>query len=207
VSPALALPADLAFDERGLLPVVVQDRASGDVLMLAWANAEALRLTADTGLAHFWSRSRQALWRKGETSGHVLRVRQALTDCDRDTLVLVVDPEGPACHTGERTCFGETSGSDASVLAELERVIASRAGAAPETSYTARLLAKGLDQALKKVGEESAEVVIAAKAESAERLASESADLLFHLLVVLHQRGVRVADVLEVLRQRRGGGR
>ena len=207
MSPALALPADLAFDERGLLPVVVQDRASGDVLMLAWANAEALRLTADTGLAHFWSRSRQALWRKGETSGHVLRVRQALTDCDRDTLVLVVDPEGPACHAGERTCFGETSGSDASVLAELERVIASRAGAAPETSYTARLLAKGLDQALKKVGEESAEVVIAAKAESAERLASESADLLFHLLVVLHQRGVRVADVLEVLRQRRRGAR
>jgi phosphoribosyl-AMP cyclohydrolase / phosphoribosyl-ATP pyrophosphohydrolase len=207
VSPALTLPEDLVFDERGLLPVVVQDRASGDVLMLAWANAEALRLTAETGLAHFWSRSRRASWKKGESSGNVLRVREARIDCDRDTLVLVVDPDGPACHTGARTCFGETSGSDASLLAELERVIASRAGADPATSYTARLLAKGLDQALKKVGEESTELVMAAKAESAERLAGESADLLFHLLVVLHQRGVSVADVLQVLRQRRAGGR
>ena len=202
-----AMPADLVFDEKGLLPVVVQDRVSGDVLMLAWANAEALRLTAETGLAHFWSRSRQALWKKGETSGHVLRVREALADCDRDTLVLIVDPEGPACHTGERTCFGETSGSDATVLAELERVIASRAGADPGSSYTARLLAKGLDQSLKKIGEESAELVMAAKAESPERVASESADLLFHLLVVLHQRGVRLADVLQVLSERRRGAR
>ena len=207
MNPATAMPVDLVFDEKGLLPVVVQDRVSGDVLMLAWANAEALRLTAETGLAHFWSRSRQALWKKGETSGHVLRVREALADCDRDTLVLIVDPEGPACHTGERSCFGETSGSDATVLAELERVIASRAGADPGSSYTARLLAKGLDQSLKKIGEESAELVMAAKAESPERVASESADLLFHLLVVLHQRGVRLADVLQVLRERRRGGR
>lgn len=207
MSCALEIPADLVFDEKGLLPVVVQDRASGDVLMLAWANAEALRLTAQTGLAHFWSRSRRALWKKGETSGNVLRAREALADCDRDALVLIVDPEGPACHTGARTCFGETSGSEASVLAELERVIAARAGADPGTSYTARLLAKGLDQALKKIGEESAELVMAAKAESAERLASESADMLFHLLVVLRQRGVRLVDVLHVLRERRRGGR
>jgi phosphoribosyl-ATP pyrophosphohydrolase/phosphoribosyl-AMP cyclohydrolase len=201
------MPADLVFDEKGLLPVVVQDRASGDVLMLAWANAEALRLTAQTGLVHFWSRRRRALWKKGETSGHVLRAREALADCDRDALVLIVDPEGPACHTGARTCFGETSGSEASVLAELERVIEARAGADPGMSYTARLLAKGLDQALKKIGEESAELVMAAKAESAERLASESADLLFHLLVVLRLRGVRLVDVLHVLHERRRGGR
>lgn len=199
----IALPPDLRFDANGLLPVVAQDRASGDVLMVAYANAEALRLTAETGLLHLWSRSRQALWKKGETSGNSLRVRAIHSDCDRDTLLVSVDPEGPACHTGSRTCFGEESASAAGMLEELRRVIAARRAAPTEASYTARLLGKGIDQALKKIGEESAEVVIAGKAESPERLAEESADLLFHLLVVLELRGVAVADVMDVLRQRR----
>jgi phosphoribosyl-AMP cyclohydrolase / phosphoribosyl-ATP pyrophosphohydrolase len=200
---SVALPGDLKLDAAGLVPVIAQDRASGDVLMVAWANPEALRLTAETGLAHFWSRSRGTLWRKGETSGHELRVREARADCDRDVLLLVVEPTGPACHTGVRSCFGEESPTAAGMLEELRRVIATRVGADPERSYTARLLAKGLDHTLKKVGEEATEVVLAAKAESDQRLADESADLLFHLLVVLQQRGVSLERVLDVLRARR----
>lgn len=200
----MTIPGELVYDAAGLIPVVVQDRASGDVLMLAYANLEALQRTADSGLAHFWSRSRQALWRKGETSGNALRVREVRADCDRDALLMVVEPAGPACHAGTRTCFGDTTPTGAGMLEELGRVIASRRRQAPEGSYTAKLLAKGLDHTLKKIGEESAEVVIAAKGESDERLAEESADLMFHLLVALEQRGVRPGQVLEVLRRRRG---
>jgi phosphoribosyl-ATP pyrophosphohydrolase/phosphoribosyl-AMP cyclohydrolase len=199
----LTMPDGLTFDAAGLLPVVVQDRASGDVLMLAWANAEALERTAATGLAHFWSRSRQALWRKGETSGNSLRVIETRSDCDRDTLLLVVDPEGPACHTGARTCFGETSPTAAGMLEELARVVAERTEAPLEESYTARLLAKGPDQVLKKIGEEATEVVLAGRAQSDERLAEETADLLYHLLVALRQRGVPLVKVMDELRRRR----
>jgi phosphoribosyl-ATP pyrophosphohydrolase/phosphoribosyl-AMP cyclohydrolase len=202
---SLTIPEGLAYDERGLLPVVVQDRVSGDVLMVAWANAEALRQTAETGLAHFWSRSRQALWKKGETSGHRLHVRELRVDCDRDTLLLIVDPEGPACHTGARTCFGDLTATDAGVLAELAAVIADRSDRRPPGSYTSRLFEQGLDAALKKIGEEATEVVLAAKGESDQRLAEESADLLFHLLVALRQRGVSLGAVLDVLKQRRRG--
>ena len=198
------LPEGIAFDPEGLLPVVVQDHASGDVLMVAWANAEALGATATTGFAHFWSRSRGRLWKKGETSGNLLRVRELLADCDRDALLMVVEPAGPACHTGARTCFGESSPHAAGILESLRRVIADRARRMPEGSYTAKLLAMGLDHSLKKVGEEATEVVLAAKGESEERLAEESADLVFHLLVVLEQRGVAVGRVLDVLRRRRG---
>ena len=194
---------EIAYDERGLVPVVVQDRASGDVLMVAWANAEALDLTARTGLAHFWSRQRGALWKKGETSGHVLHAREMRRDCDGDTLLLVADPEGPSCHTDERTCFGEDSPTAAGIVEELARVIAQRGRERPDGSYTARLLAKGPDAALKKVGEEATEVVLAAKGESDERLAEECADLLYHVLVVLEQRRVRPSAVLDVLRGRR----
>jgi phosphoribosyl-AMP cyclohydrolase / phosphoribosyl-ATP pyrophosphohydrolase len=197
------LPGDLVYSSDGLLPVVAQDRASGDVLMVAWANVEAVRLTAETGEAHFWSRTRQRLWKKGESSGHILHVRAARTDCDRDTLLLIVDPEGPACHTGVRTCFGDSTATHAGVLAELQRVIAERAANRPEGSYTSRLLAKGLDHTLKKIGEEATEVVLAAKGESDERLAEESADLLFHLLVALQQRGLGPSEVLDVLARRR----
>jgi phosphoribosyl-ATP pyrophosphohydrolase/phosphoribosyl-AMP cyclohydrolase len=202
---SVAVPDDVRFDAAGLVPVVVQDRASGDVLMVAWANREALERTASTGLAHFWSRQREALWQKGETSGHVLRVREVRRDCDGDTLLAVVDPEGPACHTNARTCFGEDTPTAAGIVEELARVIASRRHDPPDGSYTARLLAKGLDHTLKKVGEEATEVVLAAKGESDPRLAEECADLLYHVLVVLEQRGLRPHEVLDVLRARRGG--
>ena len=201
---AIRIPDGLVFDANGLLPVVVQDHASGDVLMVAWATEEALRRTAETGLAHFWSRSRQALWSKGETSGHTLRVVEARADCDADTLLLVVVPAGPACHTGTRTCFGDTSPTAAGMLDELARVVAERASAPPEESYTARLLAKGPDQVLKKIGEEATEVVLAARVQSDDRLAEETADLLYHLLVALHQRGLPLARVMDELRKRRG---
>jgi phosphoribosyl-ATP pyrophosphohydrolase/phosphoribosyl-AMP cyclohydrolase len=196
----------VVFDDRGLVPVVVQDRASGDVLMVAFANAEALARTAETGLAHFWSRSRRKLWRKGETSGHGLRVVETRLDCDGDAVLMVVDPEGPACHTGERSCFGGTSPTAAGILEEVARVVEDRATRGGKGSYTAGLLARGLDQALKKVGEEAVEVVLAAKGESDERLAEEAADLLFHLLVALRHRGVPLQRALEVLRRRRRDG-
>jgi len=199
---AIPIPDGLVFDASGLLPVVAQDRASGDVLMVAWANAEALERTAATGIAHFWSRSRKALWKKGETSGHELRVVEARADCDRDTLLLVVEPTGPACHTGARTCFGEPSPTAAGMLEELARVVAERAQAPAGESYTARLLAKGPDQVLKKIGEEATEVVLAARVQSDERLAEESADLLYHLLVALHQRHLPLARVMDELRRR-----
>jgi len=200
---AIQIPAGLVFDPNGLLPVVVQDRASGDVLMVAWANEEALRRTAETGLAHFWSRSRRALWWKGETSGNTLRVVEARADCDGDTLLLVVVPAGSACHTGARTCFGDTSPTAAGMLDELARVVAERANAPAEESYTARLLAKGPGHVLKKIGEEATEVVLAARVESDDRLAEETADLLYHLLVALHQRALPLARVMDELRKRR----
>ena len=202
---AIPIPDRFVFDASGLVPVVAQDRASGDVLMVAWANAEALARTAETGIAHFWSRSRKTLWKKGEASGHELRVVEARADCDRDTLLLVVEPTGPACHTGARTCFGETSPTAAGMLEELARVVAERAQAPAEESYTARLLARGPDQVLKKIGEEATEVVLAARVQSDERLAEESADLLYHLLVAFHQRRVPLARVMDELRKRRSG--
>lgn len=200
----VSIPEPLTFDASGVLTVVVQDAASGDVLMVAHASAEALRLTAETGLAHFWSRRRRELWRKGGTSGNALRVRELRADCDGDALLMLVEPLGPACHAGTRTCFGERSPTALGVLEELRQVIAARRTAAPQGSYTAHLFAAGQDAILKKVVEEATEVVIAAKAESASRLAEESADLLFHLLVALEERGVGLDRVLGVLRQRRG---
>jgi phosphoribosyl-ATP pyrophosphohydrolase/phosphoribosyl-AMP cyclohydrolase len=200
---AIPMPEGVVFDASGLVPVVAQDRASGDVLMVAWANAEALERTAETGLAHFWSRSRNALWRKGETSGHTLRVVEARRDCDGDTLLFVVSPAGPACHTGTRTCFGEESPTAAGMLDELARVVAERASAPVEESYTARILAKGPDHVLKKIGEEATEVVLAARVQSDDRLAEETADLLYHLLVALHQRGLPLSRVMDELRKRR----
>jgi phosphoribosyl-ATP pyrophosphohydrolase/phosphoribosyl-AMP cyclohydrolase len=202
---ALRLPEPVHFDAAGLVPVVVQDRASGDVLMVAWANAEALRLTGETGLAHFWSRRRSALWKKGETSGHLLHVREVRGDCDADTLLMVVDPEGPACHTGARTCFGEGTATTAGTLEEVRRVVGERARTRPQGSYTSSLFAKGLDHVLKKIGEEATEVVLAGKAESDGRLAEECADLLYHLVVLLEMRKVPPSAVLEVLRRRRAG--
>ncbi len=201
----VAIPDGLSFDAAGLIPVVAQDRGSGDVLMVAYANVAALVRTAETGFAHFWSRSRQTLWKKGETSGHRLRVVEVRADCDQDALLYVVEPEGPACHTGARTCFGEDSPTAAGMLEEVARVVAARAQAAPGDSYTARLLAQGPDQVLKKIGEEATEVILAAKGQSDERLAEEAADLLYHLLVALHQRSLPLPRVMDVLKERRRG--
>ncbi len=200
----LKVPEGLVFGEAGLIPVIVQDRLSGDVLMLAWTNAEALASTVRTGQAHFWSRSRQSLWRKGATSGNLMLVRDLRTDCDRDVVLMAVEPEGPACHEGTRTCFGEDTPTKAGVLAELMRVVGARLKERPPGSYTGRLAEKGLDHTLRKVGEEAAELIIAAKAESDLRLAEEAADLVFHVLVALGQRGVSFSRVLDVLRERRG---
>ncbi len=200
---SVSLPKALVFGADGLLPVIAQDRRSGDVLMVAWANADALARTAESGFASFWSRSRQAQWTKGESSGNRLRVVEARADCDRDALLLVVEPEGPTCHTGARTCFGDETLTAAGILDELRRVIEQRRVAADTGSYTAKLLAKGLDHSLKKLGEEATEVVLAAKGESEFRLAEESADLVFHLLVALAQRGVPPERFLDVLRCRR----
>jgi phosphoribosyl-ATP pyrophosphohydrolase/phosphoribosyl-AMP cyclohydrolase len=201
----LKLPEGLRFDAAGLIPVVIQERRSGDILMVGYANRQALDRTVETGLAHFWSRSRKKLWQKGETSGHVLRVTGLLTDCDRDVLLAVADPVGPTCHTGQRTCFGEASATSAGVLAELERVIEERARQRPKGSYTVELLETGLDGCLTKLAEEAAELAQAARAESDLRLAEETADLLYHLLVVLAGRGVSIDSALELLRSRREG--
>jgi phosphoribosyl-ATP pyrophosphohydrolase/phosphoribosyl-AMP cyclohydrolase len=197
------------FDERGLVPCIAQDADSGEVLTLAYANAEALKLTVETGELHFFSRSRGKLWRKGEESGHVLKLRQLRIDCDGDAVLALVEPTGPACHTGERTCFyrdveGESPEPVAAeALATLQRTLRSRAAERPEGSYTVTLLD---DPKLigEKVEEEAEEVVRAAREESDERVAEEAADLLYHLSVLLASREVSQAAVMEVLNGRRG---
>ncbi len=190
----------------GLLPVVVQDAATNEVLMLAWANAEALAATERSGEAHFWSRSRDELWRKGATSGNLMHVVDLASDCDADAILYRVHPAGPACHTGAPTCFTEAggrSGADAPFdLAVLERVIASRRGADPAASYTARLLAGGARRPAEKVTEEAGEVAGAALAGTDDELRGEAADLLYHLLVVLATRGISLREVEAVLAER-----
>jgi phosphoribosyl-AMP cyclohydrolase / phosphoribosyl-ATP pyrophosphohydrolase len=189
-----------------LRPVVVQDADDGAVLMLAWANDEALAATRHTGQAHFWSRSRDALWRKGATSGNVMHVDEVVVDCDADALLYRVHPTGPACHTGRRTCFDADSASPAAgrlSLEALERIIDERSAAATSRdSYTARLLSGGPAAAAAKVVEEAGEVSRAAVAETDERLTDEAADLLYHLLVTLRAREVRLSAVLERLADR-----
>lgn len=189
-----------ALDD-GLLPVIVQDADDGTVLMLAWANAEALAATEASGEAHFWSRSRDRLWRKGETSGNVMHVTALAADCDGDAILYRVRPHGPACHTGTRTCFGETDAPG--VLSELAALIEDRRGADAETSYTARLLAGGPRRPAEKVVEEAGETAAAALAGTDDELAGEAADLLYHLLVLLATRRVPVERALGVLRERR----
>jgi phosphoribosyl-ATP pyrophosphohydrolase/phosphoribosyl-AMP cyclohydrolase len=195
---------DIAFDERGLAPCVIQDWASGEVLTLAYINQEALDRTRETGELHLWSRSRNELWHKGATSGNTQAVKALRFDCDLDAVLAIVEPAGPACHTGERTCFhnGDLTPMPHEVLPGLERTIAQRAAANPEGSYTAELLA---DPARigEKVQEESEEVARAAREESDERVAEEAADVLYHLAVLLRSRGLTLADAEEVLVARR----
>ena len=200
-------PRTLTYDDRGLLPVVAQDEASGAVLMVAWADREAVEKTLTTGLAHFWSRSRRQLWQKGETSGNVLEVMEILPDCDRDTLLYRVRPAGPACHRGTRTCFEPNPAQ--LELGWLGQVLEERRGASPETSYTARLLAEGLPRIAQKVGEEAVETVIAgltAGDGDREELVGEAADLLYHLLVLLLASGVELSEIATKLRQRHNPG-
>jgi phosphoribosyl-ATP pyrophosphohydrolase/phosphoribosyl-AMP cyclohydrolase len=198
--------AEVAFDERGLVPCIVQDWRTGEVLTLAYMNAEALARTRETGQTHFFSRSRQELWHKGATSGNTQTVRAIRYDCDGDALLALVEPAGPACHTGERTCFhrGELEPeAPHAALAQLERTIAERASSRPEGSYTAALLAEP-GRAGAKVQEEAEEVVRAAREESDERVAEEAADLVYHLCVLLHSRDLTLADAERVLDGRRG---
>jgi len=201
--------SELTFDEQGLIPVVAQDHASGEVLTLAYASEESLRLTLETGELHFYSRSREEIWRKGETSGNVLKLRQLRCDCDGDAIVALVEPTGPACHTGNRSCFYRDLDGDREpapavheTLATLERTLRGRAAERPEGSYTVKLLD---DPKLigEKVQEEAEEVVRAAREESDERVAEEAADLLYHLAVLLASRKVPQAAAMEVLSGRR----
>jgi phosphoribosyl-AMP cyclohydrolase / phosphoribosyl-ATP pyrophosphohydrolase len=187
-----------------LRPCIVQDARTGEVLTLAYMNEEAERRTRETGEIWFWSRSRQELWHKGETSGNKMRLRALRYDCDEDTLLALVEPAGPACHTGERTCFyrGELDPQPAEALAALERTVAQRRSADSGDSYTAALLAEPARIGAK-VTEEAEEVVRAAAGESDERLAEEAADVLYHLTVLLAARGLTLADAFGVLNDRR----
>jgi phosphoribosyl-ATP pyrophosphohydrolase/phosphoribosyl-AMP cyclohydrolase len=196
---------DVAFDERGLAPCVIQDWRSGEVLTLAYMNAEALARTRETGELHLWSRSRDELWRKGATSGNTQTVKALRFDCDLDAVLALVEPHGPACHTGARTCFhnGELEPpAPHEALPGLERTIAARAAQQPEGSYTAALL-EDPPRVQEKVREEAEEVARAAREESDGRVAEEAADVLYHLAVLLRSRGLSLADAAEVLGARR----
>jgi phosphoribosyl-ATP pyrophosphohydrolase/phosphoribosyl-AMP cyclohydrolase len=198
-------PESIDFSKMadGLAPAIVQDVETRKVLMLGYMNAAALTKTLQSGLVTFFSRSKQRLWTKGETSGHVLHVREVLADCDQDAILIKASPNGPVCHTGDDTCWGENNIS-AGFLKRLEQIIAKRSGSDVEHSYTARLLAEGLPKIAQKVGEEAVETIIEALGDNRERLLEESADLLFHLLVLLHAKSVRLEEVEAVLERRNG---
>jgi phosphoribosyl-ATP pyrophosphohydrolase/phosphoribosyl-AMP cyclohydrolase len=204
---------DIRFDERGLVPVIAQDATTNAVLTLAYANREAVEKTLESGEAHYYSRSRDELWRKGATSGNTQKVIEVRLDCDGDALLYRVEPRGPACHTGEETCFftrvsgkgietGDGERNLGSMVDRLAATISQRRREMPEGSYTAKLLEGGTERVAQKVGEEAVEVVVAALA--GERLAEEAADLVYHLLVLLEERGVGTAEVARVLRDRHG---
>jgi phosphoribosyl-AMP cyclohydrolase / phosphoribosyl-ATP pyrophosphohydrolase len=212
-----ALLDAVAFDAQGLVPVIAQEARTGMVRMVAWANREALELTATTKAAHFWSRSRQALWRKGESSGHTLAVRELRIDCDGDVILYLVDAVGPSCHTGATSCFFRRAGDDGSiveddgppdppalVLARVADVIAERRRARPDKSYVVSLLDAGLPKINGKISEEARELVEALPENDAAHTAHEAADLIFHVLVGLEAAGVPVDTVFAELRKRFG---
>lgn len=198
----------IQYDAQGLVPAIAQDAVSGQVLMLAYMNEASLLRTLEEGYAVYWSRSRQQFWKKGETSGHLQKVVSVDYDCDGDAILLRVEQTGPACHTGERSCFhhrlqGKEGSASAGVLSELTEVIRDRQQHPKEGSYTNYLLDKGLSKIAKKVGEEAVEVVIAAVEHNQEELIYESADLLYHLLVLFAQQNVSLAQVWKELENRR----
>lgn len=213
----------LKFDEKGLLPAIVQDVESGEVLMLAYMNKDAVEKSLETGRTHFWSRSRQKLWMKGENSGHIQVIQEAYFDCDKDALLLKVKQTTAACHTGNYSCFfnkidenygiieennqvfspEEVYSNDAAILQELYQVVVGRKENPKEGSYTNYLFEKGLDKILKKVGEESAEVIIASKNRSREEVTYEVSDLFYHIIVLLVEQGVSLEEIYSELRKRR----
>lgn len=200
---------EIKYNEQGLVPAIAQDYLDGTVLMMAWMNKESLQKTIDTGETWYWSRSRQELWHKGATSGHIQKVRSLRYDCDSDALLVTVEQIGDiACHTGERSCFHQIDHSKnappADTLSEVYRVICDRIANPEESSYTCKLLAGGDNKILKKIGEESAEVVMACKDDKPEEIASEVADLLYHTLVALAHHKVDIRDVYRQLQSRRG---
>jgi phosphoribosyl-ATP pyrophosphohydrolase/phosphoribosyl-AMP cyclohydrolase len=204
---------DVRWDDRGLVPAVAQDAATGAVLMVAWMNREALDATRSTGEAHFWSRSRGRLWKKGESSGNVLRVRELRIDCDGDTLLLVVDPAGPACHTGKTSCFFRTPHADVemeddgpagAILDRIARVIEQRKAASAEKSYTRSLLDAGMPKILAKIAEEHGELAAELPEGDEKAVVHETADLFFHVLVGLSARGIAPAAVWRELERRFG---
>jgi phosphoribosyl-ATP pyrophosphohydrolase/phosphoribosyl-AMP cyclohydrolase len=189
----------------GLVPAIVQDADTGAVLMMAYMNREALEQTLARKRAVFFSRSKQRLWEKGETTGHALDLVDIALDCDADTLLVTARPRGPACHNGTLTCFGDeprTAATSIAFLAKLEAVVAQRATEKPDASYTAKLLAKGINKVAQKVGEEGVETALAGVNEPEDKLVAESADLLFHLLVLLRARSVPLASVVQELQKR-----
>jgi len=202
---------NITFDDNGLIPAVVQDEQTGNVLMLAYMNKEALQKTIETQETWFYSRSRQELWHKGATSGNRQTVKRLTLDCDQDALLVEVVPMGPACHTGEETCFYQTAfeeqESKREIIHELVEEIKHRKANPVEGSYTSYLFREGIDKVLKKVGEESSEVIIGAKNEDKEELTSELADLVYHSLVLMEIADVSVDDVKKVLLKRRSKGK
>lgn len=194
----------LNFDKSadGLVPAIIQDARTRNVLMLGYMNEEALEKTRETGKVTFWSRSKQRLWTKGETSNNFLIVQDILADCDQDTLLIYAIPAGPTCHTGSDTCFGEANPPGASFLEYLEEVMGKRLAAGDESSYTQRLWNKGRLKMAQKVGEEGVEVALEGATENKERLCEESADLLYHLLLLLRANDASLAEVIRVLDQR-----
>ncbi|MBD2017237.1 bifunctional phosphoribosyl-AMP cyclohydrolase/phosphoribosyl-ATP diphosphatase HisIE [Microcoleus sp. FACHB-53] len=204
-----AIPVDkIRYDERGLVPAIVQDYLDGTVLMMAWMNQESLQKTLETGETWFWSRSRSQLWHKGETSGHLQKVRSLRYDCDSDCLLVTVEQIGDiACHTGERSCFHQVDGTKAAppadTLSQVFDVICDRRDNPTETSYTCKLFAGGDNKILKKIGEEAAEVVMACKDDDKDAIASEVADLFYHTLVALAHHDVDVKEVYRKLQERR----
>lgn len=214
------LLSKIKWDDAGLVPAVVQDAQSKEVLMMAYMNKESLRLSAETGVTWFWSRSRNELWNKGATSGHTQRIVSMAYDCDGDTLIVKVEQKGPACHTGRYSCFfnsievygnnadaahaDEASADRFATLGQLESIIAERYAERPDGSYTTYLFEKGVDKILKKVGEEASEVIIAAKNKDNDELRSEVSDLIFHLMVLLRERGLPLDDVIREINGRHG---
>ena len=194
----------LKWPETGLLPVVVQHAISGKVLMQGYANAEALRVTLSSKQVTFYSRSKQRLWTKGESSGHVLTLQSMVADCDLDSILLLALPHGPTCHVGTETCWHDEASNSPSLsfLTDLEQVIADRQGADPKSSYTASLFARGVKRIAQKVGEEGVESALAAMAGDKEELKNEAADLIFHLLVLLRSQDLALNDVIDVLKAR-----